>query len=294
MTTGAPFTGIRRLLGRDGSYHVMAYRAASVLDADGAVSFWVGIDADITEIKNIESALRLSNQELEAFSYSVSHDLRAPLNTIDGFSRLLAKQIADDAGSKAQHYLSRIQSGVAQMGALIEDLLTLSQVSRTQLSHEQIDLSALSNLILEEWRGRQPERNVVAEVETGLHAHGDVRLVRMVMENLLGNAWKFTSQKAQAHITVGQTPDAAGVPVFFVRDNGAGFDMAYANKLFVAFQRLHTVTEFAGNGIGLATAERGIARHGGRLWAEASVGQGATFFFTLPRYRTSQTTAVID
>lgn len=282
--SGSPFVGIRRLRAKEGVYHTMSYRASPVLDAQGAVLFWVGIDADITEVKNIEAALRLSNQELEAFSYSVSHDLRSPLNTIDGFSRLLSKQlnIDDTDNAKGQHYLSRIQAGVAQMGKLIEDLLSLSQVSRMQLNYEHIDLSVMSLHILDEWRARQPERQVRIEVESGLHAQGDGRLLRGMMENLLGNAWKFTSRQLEAHICVGQHLDAAGLPVFFIKDNGAGFDMAYAEKLFVAFQRLHTVSEFPGTGIGLATVSRVIGRHGGRLWAESAPEQGATFYFTLP------------
>jgi PAS domain S-box-containing protein len=284
--TGCPYVGIRRLRVKDGSYHTMSYRASPVLDAQGAVLFWVGIDADITEVKSIEAALRLSNQELEAFSYSVSHDLRSPLNTIDGFSRLLSKHLNADenvnVNVKGQHYLSRIQAGVAQMGKLIEDLLSLSQVSRMQLNYEHIDLSALSQHILDEWSVRQPERRVHIDIESGLQAQGDVRLVRGMMENLLGNAWKFTSKQPDARIYVGQKLDAAGVPVFFIKDNGAGFDMAYAEKLFVAFQRLHTLSEFPGTGIGLATVSRVVARHGGRLWAESAPEQGATFFFTLP------------
>ena len=281
--TRSAFVGIRRLLGQDGSYHVMSYRALPVFDEHGEVSFWVGIDADITEIKSIESALRLSNQELEAFSYSVSHDLRAPLNTIDGFSRLLAKQIKDDAGSKAQHYLTRIQAGVAQMGKLIEDLLSLAQVSRMELRRELVDLSVLSRRILADWQGRAPDRHVEFHIQPDLVAQGDASLLRVLMENLLGNAWKFTSQRDPANITVGQQPDVAGSPVFFVRDDGAGFDMAYADKLFVAFQRLHLASEFPGNGVGLATVGRVIGRHGGQLWADASPGNGATFFFTLPK-----------
>jgi light-regulated signal transduction histidine kinase (bacteriophytochrome) len=270
----------------------MAYRASPVLDDQGEVSFWVGIDADITELKAIEAALRLSNQELEAFSYSVSHDLRSPLNTIDGFSRLLAKQLATqsagdagDAGEKVAHYLSRIQAGVAQMGQLIEDLLSLSQVTRAQLRTEPVDLSVMAHSLLDDWQARQPERQVAVHVESGLQAEADGRLVRVVMENLLSNAWKFTSQRppAQAEIRIGQTMDAVGLPVFFVQDNGAGFDMAYADKLFSPFQRLHAVSEFSGTGIGLATVSRVIKRHGGSLWAEAIPGAGATFFFTLPR-----------
>ncbi len=276
------YVGIRRLRALDGSYHVMSYRASPVLDDEGEVAFWVGIDADITEIKNIEAALRLSNQELEAFSYSVSHDLRAPLNTIDGFSRLLSKQLTNEAGKKGAHYLARIQAGVAQMGKLIEDLLSLAQVSRMQLRHEVVDLSALSQQILQEWQARDPERQVQFHIQPGLKAQADARLVRVLMENLLANAWKFTSQKAQANITVGQDSDAAGLPVFFVRDDGAGFDMAYADKLFIAFQRLHTASEFPGTGVGLATVSRVVGRHGGSLWAEGVPGEGATFFFTLP------------
>lgn len=277
------YENIRRLRARDGSYHTMSSRATPVLDERGELAFWVGIDADITEIKAIEAALRLSNHELEAFSYSVSHDLRSPLNTIDGFSRLLSKQLPGNVNEKSRHYLSRIQAGVAQMGQLIEDLLSLAQVSRAQLRMEAVDLSALSRRILGEWQARDPERRVAVHIERGLQAHGDSRLLGVVMENLLSNAWKFTSRKAEASISVSQQPDAAGLPVFMVRDNGAGFDMAYVDKLFNPFQRLHAASEFAGTGIGLASASRVIGRHGGRLWAQSEPGGGATFFFTLPR-----------
>ena len=278
-----PYMGLRRLLVRDGTYHTMSYRASPVLDDSGEILFWVGIDADVSEIKAIEAALRLSNQELEAFSYSVSHDLRSPLNTVDGFSRLLAKQLSTgQPNEKVQHYLSRIQAGVAQMGRLIEDLLSLAQVSRMQLRYETVDLSALAREIADECRVRNPERQAEISVEDGLRAQGDGRLIRVVMENLLGNAWKFTSQRSSAVIQVGHTTDAAGVAAFFVQDNGAGFDMAYADKLFNTFQRLHAVTEFPGTGVGLATVSRVIGRHRGQVWAEARLGQGATFFFTLP------------
>ncbi|MDB5842838.1 MAG: domain S-box protein, partial [Polaromonas sp.] len=281
----SPYAGLRRLKASDGSFHTMAYRASPVLDDHGEVAFWVGIDADITEIKAIEAALRLSNQELEAFSYSVSHDLRSPLNTIDGFSRLLAKQLvpqlAGDASEKAGHYLMRIQAGVAQMGQLIEDLLSLSQVSRAPLHATPVDLSLMARKLLEECSTRQPDRQVTVTVEAGLQAHGDERLLKVVMENLLANAWKFTAKTANAEISVGQQYHLAGVPVFFIKDNGAGFDMAYADKLFRPFQRLHTVSEFLGTGIGLATVSRVIRRHGGRVWAESAPACGATFFFTL-------------
>lgn len=288
IASQAPYAGIRRLLAKDGSCHTMSYRASPVLDEQGGVAFWVGIDADITEVKAIESALRLSNQELEAFSYSVSHDLRSPLNTVDGFSRLLAKQLqgklTGSPAEKVSHYLARIQVGVAQMGQLIEDLLSLAQVSRAPLVNKgTVDLSALASSILEEWQARHPDRKAVVHVEKGLKAHGDSRLVRVVMENLLGNAWKFSAQQPVTEITVGRQLDAAGLPEFFVRDNGAGFDMAYVDKLFVPFQRLHAAAEFPGTGIGLATVSRVVKRHGGRLWTESAPGKGATFFFTLPK-----------
>ena len=278
-----PFAGLRRLLAKDGSLRTMSYRASPVFDAQGTVTFWVGIDADITEMKAIESELRLSNQELEAFSYSVSHDLRSPLNTIDGFSRLLATQINADASVKALHYLSRIHAGVAQMGHLIEDILSLAQVSRVQLRHEPIDLSAMAAKIVETLRVRDPDRGVNVTISDNLPAFGDSRLVSVVMENLLGNAWKFSSRRPDASISVGQTVDLAGLASFFVCDNGAGFDMAYADKLFRPFQRLHTAAEFPGTGIGLATVNRIIMRHGGNLRAESAPDQGASFFFTLPK-----------
>jgi PAS domain S-box-containing protein len=278
-----PYVGLRRMLARDGTYHVMSYRASPVLDDSGQILFWVGIDADVTEIKAIEAALRLSNQELEAFSYSVSHDLRSPLNTVDGFSRLLAKQLdPGDTNEKMRHYLSRIQAGVAQMGRLIEDLLSLAQVSRMQLRYETVDLSALAQEIADECVGRDPERRADIRIESGLRVQGDGRLVRVMMENLIGNAWKFTSQRSLAVISVGQTRFEGGATAFFVRDNGAGFDMAYVDKLFTAFQRLHAVSEFPGTGVGLATVGRVVGRHRGKVWASAAPDNGATFFFTLP------------
>lgn len=280
------FSGERRLRAKDGCYHTMSYRASPVLGDDGQVAFWVGIDANITAIKATEAALRLSNQELEAFSYSVSHDLRAPLNTVDGFSRLLARQLSSQPlgvmAEKAQHYLSRIQAGVGQMGQLIEDLLSLAQVARAQLRSSPVNLSALARGILQDWQAAEPERVMTVSIEDALQAQGDSRLIKVVLVNLLGNAWKFSAQQVHPHISIGQLTNAAGMRVFFVRDNGVGFDMAYADKLFMPFQRLHSVAEFAGTGIGLATVSRVVERHGGRIWADAVPGFGATFFFTLP------------
>lgn len=282
VASKSQFVGTRRVLAADGSYHTMSYRASPVLDDQGEIAFWVGIDADISEIKAIETALRVSNQELEAFSYSVSHDLRAPLNTIDGFSRLLGKQVESLDNPKVRHYLNRIQSAAAQMGQLIDDLLALAQVNRIDLRPEMVNMTVLAHHIIEGRRVHQPERRVVEHIEDGLEAFGDIRLIRVVLENLLGNAWKFTSQTEEAHIHFGQIRDANGQPVFFIRDNGAGFDQTYVDKLFKPFQRLHAATEFPGTGIGLATVSRVIQRHAGAVWAESAPGQGACFYFTLP------------
>ncbi|MDB5882460.1 MAG: putative histidine kinase, classic [Ramlibacter sp.] len=273
-----PYSGTRRFMGKDGSYHTMSYRAAPVLDAHGKVEFWVGIDADITAFKAIEAALRSSNQELEAFSYSVSHDLRAPLGAIAGFSRALTLKLEGQTDERVHHYLERIRLGVDKMEQLIESLLSLAKVVRAPLTYGEVDLGAIARDILEDVRMQHPQRQVAVEVQDQLLAQGDERLLRLVMENLLGNAWKFTSRTASAVIEVGRL---ANGNVFFVRDNGVGFDMAYAGKLFGAFQRLHTQAEFPGTGIGLATVRRVVSRHQGRVWAESRPGEGTTFFFEL-------------
>lgn len=277
-----PYSGVRRILAMDGSYHTMSYKATPVLDEKGDVAFWVGIDTDISEIKATEAALRLSNEELVAFSYSVSHDLRSPLSTIDGFSRLLAKQLGSQVGDKVHHCLTKIEAGVTQMSRQIEDLLSLAQVSRTEFRHETINLSELSAQVLERHLSNSNGREVAVTITPGLLAKGDVRLVRIVLENLLGNAWKFTSRLSCAEISVGQIVGAEGESIFFVRDNGAGFNMARAYKLFKTCQRLHSTTEFPGTGIGLATVYRIVTRHGGKVWADSKPDKGATFFFTLP------------
>jgi len=273
-----PYSGTRRVMAKDGSYHTMSYKAAPVLDEEGQVAFWVGIDADITAFKAIESALRSSNQELEAFSYSVSHDLRAPLGAIGGFSRALTLKLEGHGDDRVQHYLERIQLGVAKMEQLIESLLSLAKVVRAPISYGAVDLGAMSREVLEDLRRQDPQRLVEVNMEDALVAQGDERLLRVVMENLLGNAWKFTSRTQSAVIEVGKVESTGA---FFVRDNGVGFDMAYAGKLFGAFQRLHTQAEFPGTGIGLATVRRVVARHQGRVWADSQPGQGTTFFFAL-------------
>jgi PAS domain S-box-containing protein len=274
----APFVGTRRILARDGTYHTMSYKAAPIVEAGGRAASWVGIDTDITQFKAIEGALRASNQELETFSYSVSHDLRAPLGAIGGFSRALEAKVAATGDEKAVHYLARIQAGVGKMEQLIESLLQLSRVVRAPLEWGEVDLATVAREALEGLQIRDAARRVSVDIEDGLVAHGDSRLLRLVMENLLGNAWKFTARTDAAEIRVGR----AERNVFFVRDNGVGFEMAHAGKLFTAFQRLHTESEFPGTGIGLATVRRIIGRHQGRVWAESQPGQGTVFYFFLP------------
>jgi PAS domain S-box-containing protein len=224
--------------------------------------------------------LALANKELESFSYSVSHDLRAPLQVIDGFSRALQSKHADKLDAGAVHFLNRIRAGTGQMSQLIDDLLSLAKVTRAEIHKERVDLAGKARQIVEDLRTRFPEREVRVEIGDDLIAMGDSRLLAVVLDNLIGNAWKFTGRAAEALIRVGKT-EQDGQAVFFVADNGAGFDMTYANKLFQAFQRLHSTAEFEGTGIGLATVYRIITRHGGRVWAESAPERGTTFYFTL-------------
>jgi PAS domain S-box-containing protein len=232
-------------------------------------------------VRERTARLQEINAELESFCYSVSHDLRAPLRGVDGFSQALLEDYAPLLDAAGQDYLHRIRQAAQRMGNLIDALLLLSRVTRTELQQEPIDLSAMAHAIAAELQQQEPARDVTFVIGDGLQATGDPRLLRIVLENLLGNAWKFTAKHPQARIEVGGLPQPDGSMVYFARDDGAGFDMAYADRLFGAFQRLHRVHEFAGTGIGLATVQRIIHRHGGRVWAEAAVEQGATFYFTL-------------
>jgi signal transduction histidine kinase len=224
--------------------------------------------------------LEYTNGELEAFCYSVSHDLRAPLRAIDGFSQALIEDFPKDVPEDAQRFLKRIRSSTQRMGQLIEDLLNLSKVSRGELQRQDVDLAGVARLVVEDLQQRDPSRKVEISIWDGMQANADPRLLRAAFENLIGNAWKFTSKAQQARIEIGVLRDGAQAS-FFVRDNGAGFDMAYADKLFGAFQRLHSANEYQGTGIGLATVQRIVHRHGGRIWADAKPGKGAVFFFTL-------------
>jgi signal transduction histidine kinase len=224
--------------------------------------------------------LEQANHELEAFSYSVSHDLRAPLRAIDGFSKTLLDEYGEKLDKKGCQYLDRVRSATQKMAALIEDLLNLSRITRAPLRKESIGLTVLAQGVVADLREKDPSRIVVIHIAGGLAARGDVRLVTIVLVNLIGNAWKFTAKQPEAQIAVEQEKQGHET-VFSVRDNGAGFDMAYADKLFAPFQRLHQESEFEGTGIGLATVQRVISRHGGRIWAESAVGKGTTIFFTL-------------
>ena len=224
--------------------------------------------------------LEASNQELEAFSYSVSHDLRAPLRTIDGFSLALEEDFAEKLDAQGKDYISRVRNGVQRMGTLIDSLLQLSRVTRSDVQRELVDLSQLATLVFRENQASDPQREVNWIAQPGVIAEVDPRLMRIALENLIGNAWKFTARTPDATVTFGSSPQN-GKTVYFVRDNGAGFDMAYVDRLFTAFQRLHGEREFKGSGIGLATVSRIIRRHHGSIWAEGEPGKGATFFFTL-------------
>ncbi|MFC1902938.1 ATP-binding protein [Chloroflexota bacterium] len=245
------------------------------------------LDREVTERKCAEeeiikanTELAAVNKELEAFAYSVSHDLRAPLRSIDGFSQALIEDYPDRLDEQGKDYLQRVRSASQRMGVLIDDLLSLSRVTRSEMRHETVDLSALAQSIAEELQETQPERQVAFVIASGLTTSGDPQLWRLLMENLLSNSWKFTGYHPKARIEFGATR-SDGKEAFFVRDDGAGFDMTYADKLFGVFQRLHAQDEFPGNGVGLATVQRIAHRHGGQVWAEGEVGKGATFYFTL-------------
>jgi signal transduction histidine kinase len=225
--------------------------------------------------------LAAANIELEAFAYSVSHDLRAPLRAMGGFSEILHTEYGARLDDQGKHYLERIQVAAIRMGVLIDDLLAMARVTRADFKYEQVDLSKMAAEILAELQAAEPERQVAVEIALGMKARGDKHLLRLAMENLLNNAWKFSSLNGQVRIEVGQTIKEENECIF-VRDNGAGFDMDYADKLYKPFQRLHGTAEFPGTGIGLSIVSRVVKRHGGKIWAEGEVGKGATFYFTLP------------
>jgi light-regulated signal transduction histidine kinase (bacteriophytochrome) len=274
---------------KDGSYRWLSW--VSGPDSSGTL---YSMARDVTEAKRTQEALARAkdaadavNQELESFSYSVAHDLRSPLRSIDGFSQALLEDCAEALDADGKQYLSFIRESAQHMAQLIDDLLGLSRVTRSEWHCERIDLSVLARAANTRLQRSQPERRVEVVIQDGLVSEGDPRLIAVVLDNLFGNAWKFTAKREHARIDFGAN-SKDGKPVYFVRDNGAGFDMAFANKLFRVFQRLHTATEFEGTGVGLATVQRVVNRHGGRVWVEAEVDRGATFYFTL--HETESTT----
>ena len=228
--------------------------------------------------------LQAVNNELEAFSYSVSHDLRAPLRHINGFSQALLEDYADKLDEQGKSHLHQVRSASQEMALLIDDMLQLARVTRSEMRQEVVKLSELADAVVAEMREGDRGRVVIINIEEGLSTYGDKRLLRIVLSNLLGNAWKFTSKRERAEISFGREQQN-GEAVYFVRDNGAGFDMTYADKLFGAFQRLHTAVEFEGTGIGLATVQRIVHRHGGHVRAEGALDQGAVFYFSLPNFK---------
>ena len=277
-----------RVVHPDGTIRFIKAYALVQRNEQGEPQSMIGINFDITERKQAElklqqttAQLEASNRELEAFAYSVSHDLRSPLRAIDGFSRALLEDYGEHFDEESKDYFDRIRSNVNRMGMLIDDLLRLSRVSRSEMRYGSVNLSALVQAQVDDMQAAEPERQVTVVVAPGAIVSADATLMGVAIANLLQNAWKFTSHHATAHLEFGVIQQA-GQPAYFVRDDGAGFDMAYANMLFGVFQRLHNTDEFPGTGIGLATVQRAIHRHGGRVWAEGAVEQGATIYFTVP------------
>jgi PAS domain S-box-containing protein len=284
---------------KDGGKLVIASHWVLHRDEQGRPKAILEVNNDITERKQAEREIRRLNEELEgrvadrtaqlqavnkeleAFSYSVSHDLRAPLRHINGFSQALLEDYENKLDEVGKNYLHEVRSASQEMAQLIDDVLQLARVTRSEMRQEVVNLSATAEAVIAGLEKMDPERTVSVSIAEGLQTLGDKRLLRIMLNNLLGNAWKFTSQRQSANVAFGHEKKN-GETIYYVRDNGAGFDMAYANKLFGAFQRLHTAGEFEGTGIGLATVQRIVNRHGGRVWAEGAVNQGATFYFTLP------------
>jgi PAS domain S-box-containing protein len=267
-------------LRRDGSEFPVEISSSPLQTGEGVLVY--SAIRDVTDERNTEIALRIANVELEALSYSVAHDLRAPLRGMSGFAQILLEDYQDKLNAGGVDCLHEIRDNALRMGALIDALLSLSQVSRSEVKPQRIDLALLARAALERLKASEPERKVQAVLPRHLWALLDPPLARTLLQILLGNAWKFTSKTPLPRIEVGAV-EVEGVSAFFVSDNGAGFDMAHKEKLFVPFQRLHSSAEFRGAGAGLASARRIVHRHRGRIWAQGAVGEGATFYFSLPK-----------
>jgi PAS domain S-box-containing protein len=298
ITNGVQWTGHFTNKKKDGTFFKEEATISPVRDAAGQVISYVAVKRDITERMRAEEEIRQLNQELEqrvadrtaqfqaankeleAFSYSVSHDLRAPLRHINGFSQALLEDYADKLDETGKNYLNEVRSASQEMAQLIDDVLELARVTRSEMRKEEVSLSELARSVVADLQKTNGRQAVTVNIEEDLCTRGDKRLLQIVLNNLMGNAWKFTSKQDKAEITFGGERKNGEIS-YFVRDNGAGFDMTYVNKLFGAFQRLHTAAEFEGTGIGLATVQRIVHRHGGRVWAEGTVDGGATFYFTL-------------
>ncbi|MBL8488656.1 MAG: PAS domain S-box protein [Rhodocyclaceae bacterium] len=284
------------LLTRDGVPRQVV--GATELVQHGSETWAVNLIHDITDRKRVEDEIRrlnaeleervkrrtaeltTANQQLESFAHSISHDLRAPLRGIEGFSRLLAEEYGDRLEGEGREYLQRVRRAAQRMAVLIEHLLQLSRVTRQEMRHERVDLSQMAGDVVEDLRRSSPGRRVAIAISPGCVVEGDPSLLRVLLENLLGNAWKYTARQDDARIEF-VAEASSGEPCFAVRDNGAGFDMAHAGKLFAPFQRLHTEEEFDGTGVGLASCARVVLRHGGHIWGEGAPGAGAVFRFTI-------------
>jgi light-regulated signal transduction histidine kinase (bacteriophytochrome) len=299
-----PFAVEYRVRRPDGAARWVESHGIATFEGEGTArraSSFVGTVEDVTDRKRKEDEIRrlnaeledrvrertaqlaAANEDLQGFAHSVSHDLRAPLRGIDGWSLALLEDCSERLDDQGRGHLARVRAEAQRMGALIDDLLGLARVTRAEMRSSPVDLSAVAAAVLDRLREGGPGRIVEVEIEPGLEARGDRALLEIALTNLLENAWKFTGARPAARIEVGRLR-RDGREVFFVRDNGAGFDMAYAGKLFGAFQRLHRLSEFPGTGIGLATVQRIIRRHGGEVWAESAPERGATFFFTLAEH----------
>ncbi|MGE0349337.1 sensor histidine kinase [Hydrogenophaga sp.] len=303
VRTRQPYDVVHRLLMKDGRIKHVRQCGFSQYEGDRAVHS-TGTVQDVTDLRTAQESLKrlnaelehrvaertrelsVLNRELEAFAYSVSHDLRTPLRSVDGYASLLADEFGEDLTPEGRSYVERIRKSARRMGQLITDMLRLAHLNRAELRHQPVNLSEMARLVAAELVASDPNRQVSWHIDDGMTAFADQGLMRVVLQNLLGNAWKYTAQSADAVIAFTQIPRSDGLLEFCVRDNGAGFDMAYAGQLFEPFKRLHAHHEFEGTGVGLTTVERVIERHGGWVRGEGVVGEGAAFFFTLPARET--------